>query len=237
MSKQFKGIITGLLVLALFSSWNSFAQSPQKKALAEIWVVDVPFQQTKEFEKLLNGYIQDRKIAGDHEPWEIYKAQASSHLDSYLIRHCCFQKASRGNYENWLNKNDLQKDWATSDTIDVADFEYFFSPSKFKDLEDETMPTKVAVSQFTLQQGIGVKGSTNRIKQGAKDMQWGDNWAWTFEDYSKGLLNFNFDKAQGENEDVANQFDIEQMVNDLQFDPELNVSSSRYTIYSLVSEK
>ncbi len=237
MSKQFKGVLSGLVVLAVIGSFSLFAQSPQKSKLSEIWVVDVPFQQASEFEKLLNGYINDRKIAGDNNPWEIYKAQASSHLDSYLIRHCCFQKANRSDYESWLNKNDLQINWSTSDSIDVADFEYFFSPSKFSALEDETLPNKVAVSQFTLMQGIGVKGSSNRIKQNAKDIEWGESWAWTFEGYSKGLLNFNFDKAQDESEDIASQFDLEQMVNDLQFDPTLNVSNSRYTIYSLVSEK
>ncbi|NVJ65768.1 MAG: hypothetical protein HWE16_04715 [Gammaproteobacteria bacterium] len=238
---MFKQVKKGLILgsWALLASPLGVAGANIHSDLAEIWVVDVPFQQSAVFEQVLNDYINQRKSAGDSASWELYKSQASSHLDSYLIRHCCFKKAERAKFESWLNSNELHKDWSLNEQLNVADFEYFFAPTDVSELVagDGESKKQVAVSQFTLQEGSPVRGSSQRIQQNSKDMPWGLDWAWTFEGYSKGLLNLKFDSFESQElAEGASQFDLEQLVNDLQFNPDLKLTQSRYLVYSYLGK-
>ena len=175
--------------ILLFNPLTVFAAEEKPPALVNMWVMDVDPDNWEKFEKGFKEHIKDRVKAGDKFNWQVYVPHTGSHLNSYIIRACCFKWADLDDYGKWINDSNIMEDWdkGPGQYVEKYHHQYSWIDMENSHWKDDVMHKYVGVTKYYLKPDAkDVDKSVKEISDLAKAIKWDMSWSWEVDVTGKG---------------------------------------------------
>tara|TARA_R110001592_G_scaffold183834_2_gene427573 strand:+ start:690 stop:1460 length:771 start_codon:yes stop_codon:yes gene_type:complete len=194
MTKKLKGLSFYIPLFIFLICWVSVPVNAEEKKVeknvSNVWIFVPKAGQSADFEQALKKHITYRKSMNDPRTWHVYQADMGSHMNAYIVRHCCESWSNLDDYRQWNTKSKATENWGENVSKYITHFEHHRSEA---DLKNSNWPADVkykyvGVNNYELKLGHyeALAKDKKTMSDAAKNGNWPYNWFW--EDNVNGKL-------------------------------------------------
>lgn len=182
-NKKLLQIVIPVIISLAFISPTSLADNHSPQVLSETWVMT---PKTGQSEDMLNGikkHSDYREKLEDPRAWRFYSPILGNQLDKLAIRTFGFSWADMDTYNEWVSKNDAQKNFNMNVDKYVSNYEHYISviDTDNSDWGPEVKYRYVGMTSYVVKPGhrTAIERDKKIMSDAAKAKNWPFNWEWS----------------------------------------------------------
>jgi len=180
---KMKKIFTILICLLILPAL-SFAEEKQPTLIADMWGVTPKAGHEAQLHAALKAHTKFREEKNDPRSWQILTPIVGKHMNSYIIRACCFEWSSQDAYAEWSKSSGVQKHWRETADPHVASYNHNFIETDAKNSHwpADTVVNYVGLTRYKVKNSSWKKlnKAISSLSSIAKDNKWPHSWSWGY---------------------------------------------------------
>jgi hypothetical protein len=178
-----KKIYTLLICFLIFPALT-FAEDKEPTLIADIWTMTPKAGHEADFHAALKAHIKFRQDHDDPRNWQVFSPIVGDHMNTYLIRACCFEWSAQDSYEEWSEKSGVQKHWNETASKYVASYNHNFNEADMENSHSvsTTVTNFVGVTRYKVKNNAWEKlnKAIASLSSIGKDNNWPHSWSWGY---------------------------------------------------------
>lgn len=173
-----------LLICCLIFPVLTFAEDKEPTLIADIWTMTPKAGHEADFHAALKTHIKFRQNHDDPRNWQVLSPIVGDHMNTYLIRACCFEWSAQDSYEEWSEKSGVQKHWNETANKYVASYNHNFNVADRENSHwgSDTVANFVGVTRYKVKNNSWKKldKAISSLSSLGKDNNWPHSWSWGY---------------------------------------------------------